>query len=82
MKHPLNKLIFDSLVHTPKGFDLDPKKAPLIAKQLKSGGVEATTAFYEVVGMLQVGNGQPAAAALLQLITNPPPVKTGGWGSR
>jgi hypothetical protein len=80
--HPIRKLIYESLVHSPKGFDLDPKRAAAITAQLSGNDPATVKAFHETVGMLQTGGGQPAAAALLALLLKSPAAKTGGWAAR
>lgn len=83
-QHPLRKLIFESLVHSPQGFELDPKRVRAITDHLRGNDPATVTAFYETVGMLEVGNGRPAASALLKLVIDTPAAKArpGGWGPR
>jgi hypothetical protein len=81
LEHPITKLIFDSLVRSPKGFDLDPKRVPVIVHQLTNDPA-ATAAFHETLGLLELSNGQPAADALRQIILDRGGQETKGWGSR
>jgi hypothetical protein len=83
LEHPITKLIFDSLVHSPGGFDLDPNKVPLIVSQLTKDPA-STGPFHETVGLLEMSNGRPAAAALRKLVLEQPPAPrpSKGWGPR
>jgi hypothetical protein len=80
--HPIRKLIYESLVHSPKGFDLDPAKVGKITAQLQGNDPAAVKAFHETVGMLETGGGKPAATALLGLLLKSPAAKAGGWSAR
>ena len=45
-QHPLRKLIFESLVHSPQGFELDPKRVRAITDHLRGNDPATVTAFY------------------------------------
>ena len=88
--HPISRLIYDSLVQTPEGFTLDPKKAPRIleslAKSAQYDDPSAAKAVYQLVGLLQHSNGAAAAQSLLTLMmstveTASPPGKA-PWRTR
>jgi hypothetical protein len=66
--HPVTRAIFDSLVRTPKGMDVDPKRAPTVLKTLAEGDAKAKDAFFETIGLLQATFGKPAADTLRMLV--------------
>ena len=88
--HPISRLIYESLVHSPEGFKLDPNKAPKIVESLarhaQRDDPTAARAVYQLVGLLQYSNGAEAAQSLLTLMmstveTASPPAKA-PWRSR
>ena len=80
--HPIRKLIYESLIHSPKGFDLDPKQVAKITAQLQGNDPATFKAFHETVGLLETGGGKPAATALTALLLESPAAKSGGWAAR
>jgi hypothetical protein len=70
--HPISRLIYESLVSSPEGFALDPKKAPKIIESLARSAQRddptAARAAYQLVGLLQSSNGARAAQSLLSLM--------------
>ena len=80
--HPIRTLIYESLIHSPEGFELDPKQVPKIAAQLQGNDPATFKAFHETVGLLETGGGKPAATALTALLLKSPAAKAGGWSAR
>jgi hypothetical protein len=81
LTHPITKVIFDSLVRSPKGFELDRKRLPLITHHLTNDPA-ATAAFHETLGLLELSNGKLAADALRQLIIDKGGKPAKAWGAR
>jgi hypothetical protein len=65
--HPTSKAILESLVKSPGGFQLNPKRGPAILATMTDDPT-AMTAFHDMLGLLQAMHAKPAADALRTLV--------------